>query len=61
MDSQPPSSPAGLARNTARTIAAAQPVASAALLQGNRALNISHNGMLYTLQVTKLGKLILTK
>jgi hemin uptake protein HemP len=36
-------------------------VPSAALLQGRKAVAIAHNGMLYTLQATKLGKLILTK
>jgi hemin uptake protein HemP len=40
---------------------AQQPVPSAALLQGRKAVAIAHNGMLYTLQATKLGKLILTK
>ena len=34
---------------------------SAALLKGHKTVAISHNGMLYTLQATKLGKLILTK
>jgi hemin uptake protein HemP len=34
---------------------------SAALLQGHKAVAISHNGMVYTLQSTKMGKLILTK
>jgi hemin uptake protein HemP len=38
-----------------------QPVSSAQLLQGRKAVAIAHNGMLYTLQATKLGKLILTK
>jgi hemin uptake protein HemP len=37
------------------------PVPSAALLQGHKTVAIAHNGMLYTLQATKLGKLILTK
>ena len=31
------------------------------LLQGNKAVSIQHNGSLYRLQSTKLGKLILTK
>jgi hemin uptake protein HemP len=52
---------AGQAHSTAQAGPPAQPVLSTALLQGNRAVAISHNGMLYTLQVTKLGKLILTK
>ncbi|MFN9476022.1 hemin uptake protein HemP [Acidovorax sp.] len=31
------------------------------LLQGQKAVAISHNGAVYRLQATKLGKLILTK
>lgn len=31
------------------------------LLQGHKAVAIEHNGALYRLQSTKLGKLILTK
>ena len=36
-------------------------VDSHALLQGRKAVTIMHNGALYSLQATKLGKLILTK
>jgi hemin uptake protein HemP len=36
-------------------------VESKALLQGNKTVGILHNGSLYRLQATKLGKLILTK
>lgn len=36
-------------------------VDSSALLQGQKAVAISHNGAVYRLQATKLGKLILTK
>lgn len=36
-------------------------VDSHALLQGQKAVTISHNGALYRLQATRLGKLILTK
>jgi len=36
-------------------------VDSHALLQGHKAVTIVHNGALYRLQSTKLGKLILTK
>lgn len=43
----------------------AAPVASsldsAALLRGQKAVQIAHNGAVYKLQATKLGKLILTK
>jgi hemin uptake protein HemP len=31
------------------------------LLQGGRSVDISHNGLVYRLQATRLGKLILTK
>lgn len=41
--------------------AAAPRVASTALLQGARHVEISHNGVVYRLQATRLGKLILTK
>jgi hemin uptake protein HemP len=40
---------------------AAAPVPSEELLQGRSAVEISHNGSVYRLQSTKLGKLILTK
>ena len=36
-------------------------VDSSALLQGQKAVTILHNGAIYRLQATKLGKLILTK
>lgn len=36
-------------------------VDSSALLRGQKAVSISHNGSVYRLQATKLGKLILTK
>ncbi len=34
---------------------------SESLLRGNKIVEIMHNGNLYKLQATKLGKLILTK
>ena len=37
------------------------PMPSATLLRGRKTVAITHNGMLYMLQATKLGKLILTK
>ena len=37
------------------------PLESTELLKGNKAVGILHNGSLYRLQATKLGKLILTK
>ena len=36
-------------------------VDSEALMQGQKAVTIQHNGALYRLQATRLGKLILTK
>jgi hemin uptake protein HemP len=37
------------------------PVPSDQLLQGRRLVEIAHNGEVYRLQATRLGKLILTK
>lgn len=34
---------------------------SAELLRGQKTVDISHNGLTYRLQATRLGKLILTK
>jgi hemin uptake protein HemP len=39
----------------------AAPVPSAELLRGSKSVEISHNGLIYRLQATRLGKLILTK
>jgi hemin uptake protein HemP len=36
-------------------------VESSALLQGQKAVSIHHNGLVYRLHATRLGKLILTK
>jgi hemin uptake protein HemP len=44
-----------------RIPAAARPLASEELLQGARSVEIIHNGLVYRLQATRLGKLILTK
>ena len=41
--------------------AAPAPLPSDHLLQGRKTIEISHNGSVYRLQATKLGKLILTK
>lgn len=38
-----------------------EPVQSTDLLQGRKSVVIEHNGSIYRLQATKLGKLILTK
>ena len=37
------------------------PLPSEQLLQGRRMVEITHNGEVYRLQATRLGKLILTK
>lgn len=37
------------------------PVPSSVVLQGRKSVAIEHQGSIYRLQVTKLGKLILTK
>lgn len=37
------------------------PLASEELLRGSRLVEIAHNGEIYRLQSTRLGKLILTK
>ncbi len=39
----------------------AAPLESTDLLRGGKTVGILHNGSLYRLQATKLGKLILTK
>lgn len=41
--------------------AGARILPSSALLQGGKAVDIEHNGAVYRLQATRLGKLILTK
>jgi hemin uptake protein HemP len=51
----------GSALHPALPLPSAAPVSSATLLRGHKTVDIAHNGMLYTLQATKLGKLILTK
>ena len=58
----------GDASAPASTAVAPQPAAqrlpvieSETLLRGQRAIEISHKGVVYRLQATRLGKLILTK
>ncbi len=43
------------------TLTAAQTLNSDDLLQGKKTVAINHNGAIYRLQATRLGKLILTK
>jgi len=52
---------AGMAALAARAEGHCRQVASTELLQGGKAVEINHNGAIYRLQSTKLGKLILTK
>ena len=62
--SQPVTSPAHSANNAADAQSTPMPaglVESQELLRGNKAVSIVHNGAVYRLQATKLGKLILTK
>lgn len=42
-------------------VTVSEPVKSTDLLKGQKTVNIEHNGSVYRLQTTKLGKLILTK
>ena len=51
----------GTATATAPSVHPAQLVQSNELLKGQKTIGIMHNGSLYRLQATKLGKLILTK
>lgn len=51
--------PASRAVSAPATVLA--PVPSTALLQGRSVVHIEHNGALYQLRSTRLGKLILTK
>ncbi|MBL8483989.1 MAG: hemin uptake protein HemP [Rhodocyclaceae bacterium] len=54
--------PAAAGRASGRTPdAGAAPVDSAAILGGQSELKIAHAGCVYTLRVTRAGKLILTK
>lgn len=56
-----PASPTEPASQAAAVSAQAGALDSARLLQGHKAVTITHNGTLYRLQATRLGKLILTK
>jgi len=55
-DSLAPAQPAGAAE-AERPV----PLSSDDLLRGRRLVEINHNGEVYRLQATRLGKLILTK
>lgn len=51
----------GAAQPAGHAVPARPPLDSAELLQGGRCIEIRHNGEVYRLQATRLGKLILTK
>ena len=53
--------PAPARRIDSSPASAAAPVPSTTLLQGRSVVQIEHNGALYQLRSTRLGKLILTK
>lgn len=50
-----------LARNPSAEAERPAPLSSDELLRGRRLVEINHNGEVYRLQATRLGKLILTK
>jgi hemin uptake protein HemP len=60
-ETDPPRAPSGAAPGEAADKREARVVASADLLQGQRSVDILHNGAVYRLQETRFGKLILTK
>lgn len=54
-------SPVGIRQGNSARETMAQAVESTELLRGQKTVEIKHNGSVYRLQATKLGKLILTK
>lgn len=63
MDKHPAGPPASTGSDTADLLPGGRPrtVSSTELLKGSRVVEICHNGEVYRLQSTRLGKLILTK
>ena len=63
VDGQPTATPSPPYGDDKPAPPAAQPtvLASSDLLRGGRMVEIRHNGEVYRLQATRLGKLILTK
>ena len=57
----PAGAPASGEASSAGAQGATAALDSSVLLQGHKTVAISHNGSVYRLQATKLGKLILTK
>jgi hemin uptake protein HemP len=58
---RPPAAPAPELPASAEPARARLMLESSALLRGARLVEIRHNGEVYRLQATRLGKLILTK
>ncbi|WP_028603212.1 hemin uptake protein HemP [Ottowia thiooxydans] len=58
---QPHPSQSGKVAAAAEPAVSPSPLPSNHLLQGRKTIEITHNGSVYRLQATKLGKLILTK
>jgi hemin uptake protein HemP len=56
-----PATASGLDGGAATESPRAAPLSSEQLLGGRRLVEIAHNGEVYRLQATRLGKLILTK
>lgn len=56
-----PTAPAGARPASAPAKNSQPPLQSAQLLRGQKIVEIDHNGAIYRLQATRLGKLILTK
>lgn len=56
-----PAAPRPAVHAAGAAAAVAAPMPSEQLLQGRKTVEISHNGSVYRLQATRLGKLILTK
>ena len=70
LHSRPTSGPSGSSRRSEPALRpdlapehsdAGYAVDSTDLLRGQKAVQITHNGLIYRLQATRLGKLILTK
>ncbi|NML46055.1 hemin uptake protein HemP [Ramlibacter sp. G-1-2-2] len=61
MNGLPPQRPVPVAEQPAAPAQRPAPVPSEVLLRGQRLVEIAHNGEVYRLQATRLGKLILTK
>jgi len=60
-DPQPSSATDAFVPPASRPDMAPQILPSTALMQGQRSVAIEHNGAIYRLQITRQGKLILTK